>query len=206
MWVYQKMLQYPAKAGYKDVRMARNILTQYGGPNGESSASMQYLNQRYSMPYDEGRAILTDVGTEEMAHMEMVATLFNQLICGATKDELIENGFDAYYVEHGCNPFYVDTASVPWDAKYVVATGNPEVDLYQDMASEQRAKATYENLVKMTDDPVLKETLRYLREREIVHFQRFGEVIRVIQERYGKRDKKGRIRYYELEEAADAAE
>jgi spore coat protein JC len=185
MWVYQKKLQYPMKVSGKDLRMAKNILTQYGGANGESGASMQYLNQRYSMPYDEGKAILTDIGTEELAHMEMVATLYDMLICGATKDEMIKAGFDNRYIEHRCNPAYLNSGGVPFNVgKETVATGNPVVDLYADMAAEQRAKTTYENLIQMTDDPLLKDSLRFLREREVVHFQRFGETLRLIDEKY----------------------
>jgi spore coat protein JC len=185
MWIYQKKLQYPMKVTGKDIRMAKNILTQYGGPNGESGASMQYLNQRYSMPYDEGKAILTDIGTEELAHMEMVATLYDMLICGATKDEMIKAGFDGRYIEHRCNPAYLNAGGVPFNVgKETVATGNGVVDLYADMAAEQRAKTTYENLIQMTDDPLLKDSLRFLREREVVHFQRFGETLRLIDEKY----------------------
>lgn len=185
MWIYEKKLQYPMKVACKDLRMAKNILTQYGGPNGESGASTQYLNQRYSMPYKEGKAVLTDIGTEELAHMEMVATLYEMLICGATKDDFIKAGFDGMYVEHKCNPHYLNVDGVPFNiGKETVGTGNPEVDLYADMAAEKRAETTYENLIQMTDDPLLKDSLRFLREREVVHFQRFGEVLRLIQEKY----------------------
>lgn len=182
MWIYEKKVQYPVRVSCTDVRMARNVLTQYGGADGEVGAALTYINQRYTMPIDEAKGLLTDVGTEELAHMEMVATLFRKLIQGATKDELIKNGFDGYYVQHECNPFYVDTAGVPWTASYISAKGNPVADLYNDMAAEQKARVTYENLITMTDDPLVKDTLRFLREREVVHFQRFGETLRLVEE------------------------
>lgn len=119
--------------------------------------------------------------------MEMVATLFGKLIKGATKDELIKYGFDAYYVEHKYNPFYVNTEGVPWTASYIQAKGDPVADLYEDMAAEQKARVTYENLINMTDDPLVKDTLRYLREREVVHFQRFGETLRLVEEWNGRK-------------------
>jgi len=185
MWIYEKKLQYPMKVSGKDVRMARNILTQYGGPNGESAASMQYLNQRYSMPYKEGKAVLTDIGTEELAHMEMIATLYEMLLCGATKDDFIKAGYDGRYIERKCNPHFLNTDGDTFNlGKETVTTGNPEVDMYANMAAEKRAETTYENLIQMTDDPLLKDSLRFLREREVVHFQRFGEVLRLIQEKY----------------------
>ncbi len=182
MWIYKKMLQYPVKVGYKDVRMAKNVLTQYGGADGELGASLRYLTQRYCMPSKEGTAMLTDIGSEELGHLEMVGTIFSKLIEGATKQELIDNGFDGYYIEHGCNPFYIDTAGNTFNTVSIGSKGDPIADMYEDMAAEQKARVTYENLIKMTDDPQLKDTLRYLREREVVHFQRFGEILRLLEE------------------------
>lgn len=182
MFIYEKELQYPVRVSGKDVRMARNILNQYGGPDGEFSASMNYLTQRFTMPINELKGLLTDIGVEELGHMEMVATLFKKLLKGATKNELITAGFDGYYSNHECCPFYTDSSGVPWTATYTQAKGNAVADLYNDMAGEQKARVTYENLIKLTDDPLVKDTLRFLREREIVHFQRFGEGLRLAEE------------------------
>ncbi|KAF5045560.1 manganese catalase family protein [Sedimentibacter saalensis] len=182
MFVYDKKLQYPVRVSNKDVRMAKAVLNQYGGADGEMSASMNYLTQRFSMPLNETKAVLTDIGTEELGHMEMVATLFKKLIHGATKDELIAAGMGGYFANHETCPFLVDAAEVPWEAKYTQAKGDPIADLYNDMAAEQKARATYENLILLTDDPLVKDTLRWLREREIVHFQRFGEGLRLVEE------------------------
>ena len=134
------------------------------------------------MPLKEGTAILTDIGSEELGHLEMIGTIFSKLVEGATKDELIESGLAGYNIEHGCNPFYLNVDGVPWTAAYIGSKGDAEVDMYEDMDAEQKARITYENLIKMTDDPLLKNTLRFLREREVVHFQRFGEVLRLVQE------------------------
>lgn len=182
MFMYEKKLQYPVRVSNRDVRMARNILNQYGGPDGEMSASMNYLTQRFCMPLNELKGLLTDIGTEELGHMEMIATLFKKLIEGATREELIAAGFDGYYANHEYCPFYVDSAEVPWSARYTQAKGDVIADLYNDMAAEQKARATYENLMRLTDDPLVIDTLRFLREREIIHFQRFGEGLRLSQE------------------------
>ena len=177
MWVYKKMLQHPVEVSGKDLKMAKNVLTQYGGPDGELGASLRYLTQRFNMPLKEGTAILTDIGSEELGHLEMIGTIFSKLVEGATKNELIESGLAGYNIEHGCNPSYLNV-----DAAYIGSKGDAEVDMYEDMDAEQKARITYENLIKMTDDPLLKNTLRFLREREVVHFQRFGEVLRLVQE------------------------
>ncbi len=182
MFIYEKKLQYPVKVSNKDVRMAKAVLTQYGGPDGEMSASMNYLTQRFSMPLNQTKALLTDVGVEELGHMEMVATLFKKLIHGASRDELIAADLAGYYANHETCPFLVDSSGEHWDSKYIQAKGDPIADLYNDMAAEQKARATYENLISLTDDPLVKDTLRWLREREIVHFQRFGEAVRLVEE------------------------
>ena len=182
MFMYEKKLQYPVRVSNRDVRMARNVLNQYGGPDGEFSASMNYLTQRYCMPLNELKGLLTDIGTEELGHMEMIATLFRKLIEGASREELIAAGFDGYYANHEYCPFYVDSSGEAWSAKYTQAKGDVVADLYNDMAAEQKARATYENLMKLTDDPLVIDTLRFLREREIIHFQRFGEGLRLSQE------------------------
>ena len=162
--------------------MAKTIITQYGGPDGELGASLRYLTQRYYMPLKEGAAMLTDIGTEEIEHLEMIGTLYSQLIQGATKDEMIEAGLAGMHTEHGCNPFYVDASGVPFNTVSFTTKGDPEVDMYEDMAAEQKARITYERLIQLTDDPLLKDSLRFLREREVVHFQRFGEILRLLQD------------------------
>ncbi len=187
MWIYEKKTQIPVKVSYKDVRMAKNVLEQYGGADGELSASLRYLTQRYAMPVNLGKAVLTDIGTEELAHLEVVATLFSKLIEGATKDELVAAGFGSYYIEHGFNPFYVNANGVPHTVTYIQTKGDPIVDMYEDMAAEQKARITYENLIKMTDDPAVKDVLKFLREREVVHFQRFGETLRVVEDYMGSK-------------------
>lgn len=187
MFIYEKKLQYPVRVSNKDVRMAKAVLNQYGGADGEASASMNYLTQRFSMPLNETKGLLTDIGTEELGHMEMVATLFKKLLKGATRDELVAAGMGGYYANHENCPFLLDSSGVPWDAKYTQAKGDPVADLYNDMAAEQKARATYENLIVLTDDPLVKDTLRWLRAREIVHFQRFGEGLRLVEEYASKR-------------------
>lgn len=186
--MYEKKLQYPVRVSNKDVRMAMAVLNQYGGPDGEMSASMNYLTQRFSMPINEAKGLLTDIGVEELGHMEMVATLFKKLIEGATRDEMIAAGFAGYYANHETCPFYLDSSGVPWDAKYTQAKGDPIADLYNDMAAEQKARATYENLIHLTDDPLVKDTLRWLREREIIHFQRFGEALRLVEDKMANKN------------------
>ena len=187
MWIYEKKTQMPVKVSNKDVRMAKLVLEQYGGADGEAGAGLRYLTQRYAMPINMGKAVLTDIGTEELAHMEMVATLFSKLLEGATKEELEAAGFSGYYVQHGFNPFYVNSDGVPFTASSFQTKGNPVADMYEDMAAEQKARITYENLMKFTDDPSVKDVLRYLREREVVHFQRFGETLRVVEEYMGSK-------------------
>ncbi len=182
MFMYEKKLQYPVRVSNRDVRMAKAVLNQYAGPDGELSASMNYLTQRFSMPLNETKAILTDIGTEELGHMEMVATLFKKLITGAPKEELIAAGLGGYFSDHTTCPFLVSADGEHWDSKFTQAKGDPIADLYNDMAAEQKARSTYENLILLTDDPLVKDTLRWLREREIVHFQRFGEGLRLVEE------------------------
>ncbi|HHT63711.1 MAG: manganese catalase family protein [Bacillota bacterium] len=183
MWIYEKKLEYPARVTKKDVRMAKFLVTQYGGPDGELSASLRYLNQRYSMPTERAKGVLTDIGTEELAHMEIIATLIYKLVKDATPRELEEAGLGGHYAQHDNALFWTDANGVPWSAKYIQALGDPVADLHEDMAAEQKARATYENLINLSDDPGIIDTLRFLREREVVHFQRFGETLNHIQEK-----------------------
>lgn len=181
MWFYEKKLQYPVNIKNKDLRMAKYLVTQYGGPDGELGAALRYLNQRYTMPNEKGKAILTDIGTEELAHVEMIQTMIYQLIKDATPKEMEAAGLGSHYVQHGNALFPTDANGIPFTSAYFQAHGDPIADLHEDMAAEQKARATYENLINMTDDPDLIDPLRYLRQREVIHFQRFGEVLDDVQ-------------------------
>lgn len=187
MWVYEKKLEYPAKVSKPDVRMAKLLLAQYGGPDGELSAALRYLTQRYTMPTGKAKGLLTDIGTEELAHLEIIATLVYKLMKNAPLEEIKQAGVGGYYVHHDRALYYTDANGVPWTAAYIQSTGDPVTDLHEDMAAEQKARTTYEHLIQMTDDPDLIDTLRFLREREVVHFQRFGEALNSVQEHYAHR-------------------
>ena len=176
MWKYEKKLQYPINIKKRDLKMAKAMLAQYGGPDGEFSAAMRYLNQRYSMPDERGYALLNDIGTEEMAHVEMIATMVKQLMKGATPDELASAGLTGQYVQHDHALFPTDANGVPFTSAYFQATGDWNADLMEDMAAEQKARATYEHLMNMTNDPDLLAPLSFLRQREVVHFNRFKEL------------------------------
>ncbi len=176
MWKYEKKLEYPINIKNKDLKMAKALLAQYGGPDGEFSASMRYLNQRYTMPDEKGYALLNDIGTEELAHVEMIATMVYQLMKGATPAELMKEGLTPQYVEHDHALFPVDAFGVPFTSAYIEASGDWNADLTSDMAAEQRARATYEHLMDLTNDPDLLAPLSFLRQREVVHFNRFKEL------------------------------
>ena len=182
MWYYVKTLQHPVNLKSKDLRMAQLLISQYGGPDGELSAALRYLNQRYSMPTNKSKGLLTDIGTEEMAHVEMIATMANQLMENASIDEIKAAGLDGHYVDHGKALFYTDATGNPWTATYIQAKGDVIADLHEDMGAEQKARATYEWLINLTDDPDIKEILVLLREREVVHYQRFGEALMDVQD------------------------
>ena len=176
MWKYVKTLQYPINIKKKDLRMAKLLVTQYGGANGELAAAWRYLNQRYTMPDDKGKALLTDIGTEELAHVEMISTMIYQLMKDASLEELTTAGLDTHYAEHGYALYPTDANGIPFTVAYFAATGDPIADLSEDMAAEQKARATYENLINLTDDKDVIDVLLYLRQREIVHFERFKEL------------------------------
>jgi len=184
MWVYEKRLEHPVRVCGPDPRFAKCVITQYGGPDGELSASLRYLNQRYTMPTGKAKALLTDIGTEELAHMEIIASLVYKLIDGAPPEEMERAGLGGHYAQHDHALFWQDANGVPWSAKYIATLGDPVADLTEDMAAEQKARATYENLIHLTDDPLVKDVLKFLREREVVHFQRFGETLNDIQFRF----------------------
>ena len=176
MWKYVKSLEYPVNIKKKDIRMAKYLVTQYGGANGELAAAFRYLNQRYTMPDDKGKALLTDIGTEELAHVEMISAMIYQLLKGATIKELKEAGLESHYAEHGYGLYPTDANGVPFTVAYFATTGDPIADLSEDMAAEQKARATYENLIDLTDDPDVIGPLLFLRQREIIHFTRFQEL------------------------------
>ena len=177
MWIYEKKLQFPVKITQPDARMAKVIIEQYGGADGELGATLRYLSQKFSMVTPEAKATLNDIATEEMAHLEMIGTMVHQLTQGLTKDDIIAAGLDPYYVSHGLGVYPSSAAGVPFTAAYLQSKGDPITDLYEDMAAEQKARSTYEYLIDLAEDPAVLAPLRFLREREIVHFQIFGEAL-----------------------------
>lgn len=175
MWIYEKKLEFPIKITTPDARLAKIMIEQYGGPDGELGASLRYLSQKFTMVTPEAKATLNDIATEEFAHLEMMGTIVAQLTRGLTKQQIIDSGLDTYYVNHGLGVYPTSAAGVPFSALALQSKGDPITDLYEDMAAEQKARSTYEYLIDLTDDPEVLAPLRFLREREIVHFQRFGE-------------------------------
>ena len=184
MWIYEKKLQYPVCVSGTNPMLAKMLLSQYGGPDGELGAALRYLNQRYTMPTNNTKGLLTDIGTEELAHLEIIATMVYKLTKDADMEEVIESTFAGHFVDHGKGLFYVDASGNPWTATYIQCKDDPIADLTENMAAEQKARATYNHLMDLTDDPGVLDTLRFLREREIVHFQRFGEALVQVQEYY----------------------
>lgn len=182
MWMYDKKLEYPIKIKKTDPKMAGLILTQYGGPDGELGAALRYLSQRFSMITPEAKGTLNDIGTEELAHLEMIGAMVRQLTKDASPEEIKNSGMGAYYADHDKAVYPASAAGSPFTAAYLQSKGDPRTDLYEDMAAEQKARSTYEYLINMADDPDVIDPLKFLREREIVHFQRFGESLRHVQE------------------------
>ena len=177
MWNYDRKLQFPINIKTPDARAAKVIITQYGGPDGELAASLRFLSQRYSVPYRDVAGVLTDIGTEELAHMEMISAMVFQLTQGLTIDQIKEQGFADYFVDHTSGIYPVAAAGVPFTASYFQSKGDIITDLHEDMAAEQKARTTYDNILKLVDDPDIIEPIKFLRAREIVHFQRFGEAL-----------------------------
>ena len=188
MWSYDKKLQYPVKIKNPNPAIAKVIISQLGGPDGELAASMRYLNQRYAMPWGEVTGILTDVGTEELAHLEMVAAILYQLTRNLSLEEIKKSGFDTYFVDHTTGIYPVAAAGVPFDAKYIGVKGDVFADLNEDLAAEQKARVTYDNLLRLIDDPDVCDPIRFLREREIVHYQRFGDALRISQDKMDEKN------------------
>ena len=182
MWNYDKKLQFPVKIKNPDPRAAQIIISQLGGADGELAASMRYLHQRYAMPYDEVIGILTDVGTEELAHLEMIAAILYQLTSNLNEEEVAKSPFATYFVDHTAGIYPVAASGVPFDMKYVGIKGDTIADLNEDLAAEQKARVTYDNILRLVDDPDIKEPIKFLREREIVHYQRFCDALRITQD------------------------
>lgn len=174
MWIYEKRLEYPVKISKPNAQLAKVIITQYGGPDGELGASLRYLSQRYSMPYPELKAILTDIGTEELAHLEMIGAIVHQLTKDLTMDEIKKGGFDAYFVDHTTGVYPSAANGTPYNAFSMAVKGDVITDIHEDMAAEQKARTTYDNILRFTDDPDVKDAIRFLREREVVHYQRLS--------------------------------
>lgn len=182
MWIYEKKLEFPVKIKNKNPQLAKLILTQYGGPDGELGAALRYLSQRFTMITPEAKAVLNDVGTEELAHLEMIGSIVHQLTDDISEEEIKKAGLGPYYVDHGVGIYPANAGGVPFSADIIQSTGNPITDLYENLAAEQKAKATYEYILNMTDDPDVITPIKFLREREVVHFQRFGEALRIVQD------------------------
>ncbi len=182
MWAYEKKLQYPVKIKNPNPLYAKIIISQLGGPDGELAAATRYLNQRYSMPYGEIIGILTDVGTEELAHQEMIAAILYQLTKNLSMDEIKKSGFDTYFVDHTTGIYPVSAAGVPFTAAYLGVKGDLFADLNEDLAAEQKARVTYDNILRLVDDPDVRDPIKFLRQREVTHYQRFGDALRVAQD------------------------
>lgn len=188
MWTYEKTLQYPVKIKNPDPRMAKIIISQFGGPDGELAASLRYLSQRYSMPFGDLKAMLTDIGTEELAHLEMVGAMVYQLTRCLSEEDIKKSGFDTYFVDHTTGVYPTFASGAPFTAAALQSKGDVIADLVEDMAAEQKARVVYDNILTLADDPDIKDPIRFLREREVVHFQRFGEALNNAQDRLDKRN------------------
>ncbi len=189
MFIYEKKLQYPVRIKTPNPKLAGIIISQYGGPDGELGASMRYLSQRYAMPYPELKALLTDIGTEELGHMEMVAAIVHQLTRNLTDEDIKNNPtFAPYFVDHTTGVYPTAAAGFPWTAATIASKGDVICDLTEDMAAEQKARVTYDNILRLSDDPDVNDVIRFLREREIVHFQRFGEAVQRAREKMNQQN------------------
>ena len=188
MFIYEKKLQYPVRIRNTNPALAKIIISQYGGPDGELGASLRYLSQRYAMPYPELKGLLTDIGTEELGHLEMIGAVVHQLTRDLTAEEIKKAGFDAYFVDHTAGVYPVAASGFPWSAASMQVKGDVITDLSEDMGAEQKARTTYDNILRLSDDPDVNNVMRYLREREVVHFQRFGEALRLATEKMNEKN------------------
>ena len=197
MFIYEKKLQYPVRIQNPNPALAKFIISQYGGPDGELGASMRYLSQRYAMPYPELKGLLTDIGTEELGHMEMVASIIHQLTRGMSPDEIRKAGLETYFVDHTAGVYPTAASGFPWNAASIAVKGDVITDLTEDMGAEQKARTTYDNILRLSDDPDVNNVIRFLREREVVHFQRFGEGLRLAMDKMNSKN------YYAVNPAFD---
>ena len=197
MFVYEKKLQYPVKIKNPNPKLAKIIISQYGGPDGELGASLRYLSQRFTMPYPELKGLLTDIGTEELGHLEMVGTIVHQLTRNLSIEEIQKAGFDAYFVDHTAGVYPQFASGTPWTAATLQVKGDVITDLMEDMGAEQKARTTYDNILRLSDDPDVNDVIRFLRQREIVHFQRFGEALGKVQDKLNSKN------FYEMNPAFD---
>ena len=188
MFIYNKKLQYPVKIARPNPRLASVIISQYGGPDGELGASLRYLSQRYSMPFDEQKALLTDVGVEELGHLEMVGAIVHQLTRNLKEKDIEGTPFEQYFVDHTLGVYPTFASGTPWTAATMQVKGDPIADLTEDLAAEQKARVTYDNILRLSDDPDVNDVIKFLREREIVHFQRFGESLCQLREKLNKKN------------------
>ena len=188
MFIYEKKLQYPVKIKNTNPRLASLIISQYGGPDGELGASLRYLSQRFSMPYPELKGLLTDIGTEELGHLEMIGAIVHQLTRNLTEDQIRSAGFDAYFVDHTAGIYPTAASGSPWNAAGIGVKGDLIADLTEDLAAEQKARVTYDNILRLSDDSDVNNVIKFLREREIVHFQRFGEAMQLLREKLNQKN------------------
>ena len=188
MFVYDKKLQYPVKIDRPNPKLASVIISQYGGPDGEMAASLRYLSQRYSMPFDELKGLLTDIGTEELGHLEMVGAIVHQLTRNLKDSQIQDSAFAPYFVDHTVGVYPQAASDTPFTAAFLQVKGDPITDLTEDLAAEQKARTTYDNILRLSDDPDVNNVIRFLREREVVHFQRFGEAIQLLREKLNQKN------------------
>ena len=188
MFLYNKKLQYPVKIARPNPRLAAVIISQYGGPDGELGASMRYLSQRYSMPFDEQKGLLTDIGVEELNHLEMVGAIIHQLTRNLKTKDIENTPFAAYFVDHTTGVYPTFASGTPWTAATMQVKGDPITDLTEDMGAEQKARTTYDNILRLSDDPDVNDVIKFLREREVVHFQRFGESMQQLREKLNQKN------------------
>ena len=188
MFSYEKKLQYPVRIATPNPKLASVIISQYGGPDGELGASLRYLSQRFSMPYPEIQGLLTDIGTEELGHLEMIGAIVHQLTRNLTDEQIRQAGFNAYFVDHTTGVYPTAASGFPFSAAALGVKGDVICDLTEDLAAEQKARVTYDNILRLSDDPDVSNVIRFLREREIVHFQRFGEALRLAKEKMDQKN------------------
>lgn len=188
MFIYDKKLQFPVKIANPDPKLAAIILSQYGGPDGELGASLRYLSQRYAMPFPELQALLTDIGTEELGHLEMVGAIVHQLTRKMSDQQIQNSAFAPYFVDHTAGVYPTAASGFPWNAASMAVKGDPIADLTEDLAAEQKARVTYDNILRLSDDPDVNEVIKFLRQREIVHFQRFGEALQLLREKLNQKN------------------